>query len=111
MFPKLTTPLIELNLGDYSAYGASIGYCQNVTTFTFIIGPISDATLAALDDVVQSHGTIRLYCCREPMLFDPVGVERKGPRKAQINGRIVRDGAREERPPESGRRSADRTNG
>jgi hypothetical protein len=90
MLPKFDTPSVfELNLADYNANGASIGSGRNGTTFTVTIWPLSDATVAALDDVVQKHGTIRLYCCRQPLLFDLVAVERKEPRKARIEGRIV----------------------
>ena len=76
-------------MADYNANGASIGCGQNGTTFTVTIWPLSDATVAALDGVVQKHGTIRLYCCRQPLLFSLVAVERKEPRKARIEGRIV----------------------
>ena len=90
MLPKLDTPQVfELNLGDYNTNGASIGSGGNDTTFAFTIWPLPDATVAALDDLAQKHGTIRLYCCRQPLLFDLVAVERKEPLKARIEGRIV----------------------
>ena len=90
MMPKLETPQVfELNLQDFYANGASIGSSENGTTFAVTIWPLSDATVAALDELVQKHGTIRLLCCRVPVLFDLVAVERKEPRKARIEGRIV----------------------
>jgi len=90
MLPKLDTPqVLELNLGNYNANGASIGFDLNGTTFAVTIWPLSDATVAALDDVVQKHGTICLYCCGVSVLFDLVALERKEPRKARIEGRIA----------------------
>ena len=92
MLPKLDTPqVLELNLGSYSANGASIGFDQNGTTFAVTLWPLSDATVTALDDVVQQHGTICLYCCGVSVVFDLVAVERKEPHKARIEGRIVDD--------------------
>jgi hypothetical protein len=90
MLPKLDTPSVfELDLGDYSAYGASIVSGRHGTTFTVTIGPISDATVATLDDLAHKRATICLYCRREPLLFDLVAVARKEPRKAVIEGRIL----------------------
>jgi hypothetical protein len=79
---------LGLSLDDYAVSGGSIGHSLSGTTFTVTIGPISDATVAALDEVVRKQGRICLYCCREPLLFDLVTVERKEPLKARIVGRI-----------------------
>ena len=90
MLPNLETPqVLELNLESYNANGASIGFDQNGTTFAVTIWPLSAETVAALDAVVQKHGTICLYCCRVSVVFDLVAVERKEPHKARIEGRIV----------------------
>ena len=90
MLPKLDTPSVfELDLGDYSAYGASIVSGRDGTMFTVTIGPISEATVATLDDLAHKRATICLYCRREPLLLDLVAVARKDPRKALIVGRIL----------------------
>jgi hypothetical protein len=80
---------LELRLDEYQTNGGSIGYGPNGTTFAFTLGPVSDEIVAALNDVAEKRGTICLYCFREPLFFDPVAIERKGPRKVRIVGRIV----------------------
>ena len=82
-------PQLELSLDDYKVNDGSIGGGRDGTTFAFTLGPVSDVTVAALNDVAQKRGTICLYCCRQPLFFDPVAVERKDLRKVRIVGRIV----------------------
>jgi hypothetical protein len=90
MLPKLNTPsVVELNLRDYNANGATISSSEGGTKFAFTIGPMSDAVVAALESAAQKHVTICLYCCGQPLLFDLVELERKEPRKARLVGRIV----------------------
>ena len=81
--------LVELSLADYNSYGASISCDRDGTTFAFTIGPVPDATVAALEGVVQAHKRISLNCCGQPLLLDLVALERKESRKARIVGRIV----------------------
>ena len=50
--------LVELSLADYNSYGASISCDRDGTTFAFTIGPVPDATVAALEGVVQAHKRI-----------------------------------------------------
>jgi hypothetical protein len=82
-------PQLELRLDEYQTNGGSIGYGPNGATFAFTLGPVSDEIVAGLHDVAEKRGTICLYCLREPLFFDPVAIERKGPRKVRIVGRIV----------------------
>jgi len=82
-------PQLELSLADYGTSGGSIGYGPSRITFTVTIGPLSDATAAALYELAQKHGRISLYCCGHPLLFDLVALERKEPRKARLVGRMV----------------------
>ncbi len=80
---------LEVRLDDYKVRGGSIGGGRSGTTFAFTLGPLSDATVAAILDVVQKRGTMCLYCGRQPLFFDPVAVERKDRRRVRIMGRIV----------------------
>ena len=82
-------PQLELRLDNYKVSGGSMGCGRDGTAFAFTLGPVSDATVADLNDVAQKHGTICLYCCREPLFFDPVAVERKDKDSVRIMGRIV----------------------
>ena len=91
MSPQLDTPVFELSLGDYTAYGASIRCSPDGATFAVTIGPVADTTVAALDAVARNHGRICLYCRNEPLLVELVAVERNGPLKTRIEGRIVGD--------------------
>jgi len=83
------TPELTLGLENYNANGASISCSGDGVTFAFTIWPLSDATVNALERVAQTRGRIYLSCCRVPVLFDLVVVERREPRKARIVGRIV----------------------
>lgn len=83
------TPQLELSLDDYKVNGGSIGCGRDGTTFAFTIGPLAALTVAALEDAVREHGRICLYCCREPLFFDPVALERKDLRSVRVVGRIV----------------------
>jgi len=85
-------PQLELRLDQYQTTGGSIGYGPNGTTLAFTFWPVSDEIVAALNDVAERRGTICLYCCREPLLFDPVTIELKGPNRMRITGRIVGSG-------------------
>ena len=82
-------PQLELSLADFGTSGGSIGCGPNGTTFTVTIWPLSDATADVLGDLAQKHGRISLHCCGQPLLFELVELDRKGPRKARIVGRIV----------------------
>ena len=81
---------LELSLDDYIVNDGWIGGGRDgSTTFAFTLGPVSDATVATLNDVAQERGTICLYCCRQPLFFDPVAVKRQDLRTVRIVGRIV----------------------
>src|SRR5688572_30456002 len=81
--------LVKLSLDDYQVNGGSIGCGRDGTTFAFTLGPISDAAVAALEDVAHQHGKVCLYCCGQPLLFDLLTLERKESRKVRIVGRII----------------------
>ena len=89
---QVTPQLFALSLADYDVKGASINCSRDGTKFAFTIGPLLDTTLSVLNAVAQGHGRIYLCGCGEPLPFDLVAIERKGPRSAQVVGRIV-DGA------------------
>jgi hypothetical protein len=82
-------PQIELSLDDYKVNGGTIGHSRDGTSFAFTIGPLPDDALAALEVAAQEQARICLYCCRAPLSFELVALERKGPRKVRIAGRIV----------------------
>jgi hypothetical protein len=85
------TPPLELRLDNYKTHAGSIGYGPDGTMFAFTVGPVSDAIVEALKEVAEKRGTIRLYCCGDPLFFDPVAIERKDRRCVRIVGRIVGD--------------------
>jgi hypothetical protein len=78
---------LELNLADYDIHGASVGYGAEGSSFACTIEPVSDETMVALDRAVESHGTISLLLPR-PLLLELVALERKGPQRVRIVGRI-----------------------
>lgn len=82
-------PKLELRLADYKLSGGSIACEPGMTTFAFTIGPLSDETLAALDRVARSRGTICLRSDRQPMFFDLITIERKDRTKTRLVGRLV----------------------
>ena len=81
-------PQLKLSLGDYHVNGASIGYGRDGTKFAFTIGPISDPTVAALEDAIRNHWRLCLLLPR-PLLLDFVALEHKEPYRVRIVGRIV----------------------
>lgn len=82
-------PRLQLSLGDYDAYGGFIRNGRTGTTFSFTIGPVSDATVAALSDVAKDRGRIHLHACGAPLLFELMGLERQAERKVRVVGIIV----------------------
>jgi hypothetical protein len=82
-------PQLELSLDEFRVKDGWIGGGRDGTTFAFTLGPVSDATVAALNDVAQKRGPICLHCGRQPLFFDPVAVKRKDLRSVRIVGRIV----------------------
>ena len=82
-------PQFALSLDDYKVNGGTIGLSREGTSFAFTIGSLPDAAVAALEDAAQKHERIRLYCCREPLLFDLVTLERTELTKVRIVGRII----------------------
>lgn len=82
-------PQLELSLDDYRVNDGSLGSGRDGTTFAFTLWPVSDATVAALNDVAKKRGTICLYCSRQALFFDPVAVQRKDVHRVRIMGRIV----------------------
>jgi hypothetical protein len=89
MQPKPRIPSVfELSLGDYSTSGASICCNQYGTKFAVTIGPVTGATMTALDAVTQRHGMISLHSYDRPLLLDLVSLERKEPNNVRIVGRM-----------------------
>jgi len=89
MQPKPRVPSVfELTLGDYSTSGASVCCNQYGTKFAVTIGPVTGATVAALDAVTERHGMISLYCYDRPLLLALVSLERKEPNKVRIVGHV-----------------------
>lgn len=82
-------PDVELSLDDHKVTNGSIGCTRDGTTFAFTIGPVSETTLTALEVAAKTHGSVCLYCCREPMLIDLLDLKRQGPRIVRIVGRVV----------------------
>ena len=62
---------LKLSLRDYSVNGASIGHGPGGTQFACTIGPLSDATVAALDGAARVDARICLLL-PEPLLLDVV---------------------------------------
>ena len=81
-------PQLELSLDEHKVKDGWIGGGRDGATFAFTLGPVSDATVAAIYDVAQHRGTICLHCGRQPLFFDPVAVKRKDLRTVRIVGRI-----------------------
>ena len=86
--PGSVPPQLELSLGDYHVNGASIGYGRDGTKFAFAIGPISDATAAALEGAARNHWRLCLLLPK-PLLLEFVALEHKEPHKVRIVGRII----------------------
>jgi hypothetical protein len=82
-------PQLELSLDDTKVKDGWIGGGRDGATFAFTLGPVSDATVAAIYDAAQNRGTICLHCGRQPLFFDPVAIKRKDLRTLRIVGRIV----------------------
>jgi hypothetical protein len=92
------SPGVELSLDDHKVTNGSIGCSRDGTTFAFTIGPLSDATMAALESAAELQGQVCLYCCREPMLINLVDLTRQGPRIVRIVGRVVDQASLESGP-------------
>jgi hypothetical protein len=81
-------PQLTLRMGDYNANGASISSSRDGIKFAVTIGPISDATVTALEGAARNHERICLLL-PDPLLLDLMALEHKGPQRVQIVGRIV----------------------
>jgi hypothetical protein len=79
---------LELSLADYNLKGASIGSGPDGIRFACTIGPVSEATLAALDGAAQNHGRVCLLL-PQPLLLDLVVLERKEAHSIRIVGHVV----------------------
>jgi hypothetical protein len=80
---------LELKLADYEIHGASVGYNGvDGSRFACTIEPVSDETMVALDRAAETHGTICLLL-PEPLLLELVTLERKGPQRIRIVGRML----------------------
>jgi hypothetical protein len=78
---------LELNLADYAVHGASVGYGMEGSRFACTIEPVSAETMLALDRAAASHGTICLLL-PQPLLLELVTLERLGPQRVRIVGRM-----------------------
>ncbi len=81
-------PQLELSFEGYHVNGASVGYGRDGTKFAFTIGPISDATVAALEGAARNQWRLCLSLPK-PLLLDFVALEHTEPDKVRIVGRIV----------------------
>ncbi len=79
---------LDLKVGDYNVDGASIGCGPQGSKFACTIGPLSDATVGALEGAARNHDRICLLL-PEPLLLDVVLLERKEAQRVRIVGRIV----------------------
>jgi hypothetical protein len=82
-------PDVELSLDDHEVTNGSIGCSREGTTFAFTIGPLAEATVAALEAAAEARGSVCLYCCREPMLIHLLDLKRQSPRIVRVVGRVV----------------------
>lgn len=82
-------PLVELNLANYNADGASISCSGQGTKFSCTIWPVSEATASVLQSAVQQRGTIHLFCYGEPLILELTSLERKEPDRVRFTGGIV----------------------
>jgi hypothetical protein len=55
------------------------------------LSPLTDETLAALDEAVRSNRRIRFGFPKRPLLLESIEVERIGPRRVRIAGVVVED--------------------
>ena len=90
MPPKKERPIgtqLELSLADYEIHGASVGYSVEGSSFACTLEPVSDETMVALDRAAESHGIICLLLPK-PLLLELVTLERRGPQRVRIVGRM-----------------------
>lgn len=78
----------NLSFVDYSVNGGSISHGQDGTQFACTIGPLSDATMAALFRAAEDHRRVCLLL-PEPLLLDVVTLEYKKPQRVRIVGRVI----------------------
>lgn len=93
--------VMQLNLGDYTVNGASIGCGSDGIKFAITIWAVSDATVTALERVAETHGRICLLL-PQALLLDLVALERQGQEKIRIVGRVAGEIADEIRRAASG---------
>ena len=78
----------KLSFVDYSVDGGSISHNRDGTQFACTIGPLSDATMAALFRAAENHERVCLLL-PEPLLLDVVTLTYKHPQRVRIVGRVI----------------------
>jgi hypothetical protein len=58
--------------------------------FSCSIGPVTEETIATLDQAAQTHTLVSLSFSDQPVLLDLVTLERKEPLSIRIVGQLVR---------------------
>jgi hypothetical protein len=83
------TKALELNCADYHVTSPCIGYGGEGPVFECTLSPVTDETLAALEDAVRSNRRIRFGFSKQPLLLESIEVVPMGPGRVRIAGRVV----------------------
>ncbi len=86
---------LELDCGDFSPKGASVGHGPNGTTFQLRCGPLRDAQIAELEYAVKSGIWVRLVFTTSHVVLANVLYERIERGVVMLAGRIVETRDRE----------------
>ena len=80
---------LELNCADYHVTSPSIGHGGKGSVFECTLSPVTDETLAALQDAVRSNRRIRFGFSKQPLVLESIKVVPVGPEMVRITGRVV----------------------
>ena len=80
---------LELNCADYHVTSPCIGHGRQGAVFECTLSPVTDETLAELEDAVRSNRRIRFGFSKQPLVLERIEVVPVGPGRVRIAGRVV----------------------
>jgi hypothetical protein len=86
---------LELDCGDFSSKGASVGHGPDGTTFQLRCGPLREGQIARLEYAAKSGAWVRLVFSRSHVVLANVLYQRIEPDVVVLAGRIVETRDRE----------------